>query len=697
MGILDFLRSLRGRLTGLNAISSRFDLIQSRLDALVTTSARVDQDLHQINLSVDRYKDEVLNATSSRFDLIQSRLDALVTTSARADKDLHKINKLQGNESIRIAFIVQHPSVWSSWRSVWKAASKDDRFSVKVVLTPFIHPFSSEAKTYDDMKQLLISESVPFCNEAYFDLKSFRPHVTFIQNPYEETRPEKLRIEQLEKTGSRIAYIPYGLEMGGGTWNFKAQFDSPLHRSAWRVFARSERHEKMFGKYCRAGNGHVVVTGHPKFDGLITDFDKNLSAALVAKIAGRKVILWTPHFSVGDPATWSTFKTYGEYILAEMRFRTDMFLLIRPHPMFFKAMRQHNLWDAQGEQDFRQMIDGTVNFALDETADYRTAFSVAYALMADVGSFLLEFLPTGKPIMYLHCDGGLGMNDDGELVKYLYPAFSQTDIIDFIEMIARGDDPLKTPREKALPDFLFGLNLESTAGERICEHIYTALSTGDAWSPHVVDATPEQIQSEVYWRAASNTYLAPPDYYDRKKTILNETLSQMPKISHAIDIGCGDGQFTFELAKYVKEVTGYDISLALVENGKEAAASLGIKNVRFVAQELDELALLEKFDLVSCMGVTSCIIDDVKFLAILDSFKMLSKNGGFLLMIDSLSTGQDQLASDQSGYIAKYRSIDDYRTLIARRGFILKTEIPIKEVAEKCLVIKLFVFELSPT
>ena len=299
--------------------------------------------------------------------------------------------------------------------------------------------------------------------------------------------------------------------------------------------------------------------------------------------------------------------------------------------------------------------------------------------------------------MYLHCDGGLSMNDDGELVKYLYPAFSQTDIIDFIEMIARGDDPLKTPREKALPDFLFGLNLESTAGERICEHIYTALSTGDAWSPHVVDATPEQIQSEVYWRAASNTYLAPPDYYDRKKTILNETLSQMPKISHAIDIGCGDGQFTFELAKYVKEVTGYDISLALVENGKEAAASLGIKNVRFVAQVLDELALSEKFDLVSCMGVTSCIIDDVKFLAILDSFKMLSKNGGFLLMIDSLSTGQDQLASDQSGYIAKYRSIDDYRTLIARRGFILKTEIPIKEVAEKCLVNKLFVFEFSPT
>jgi hypothetical protein len=76
---------------------------------------------------------------------------------------------------------------------------------------------------------------------------------------------------------------------------------------------------------------------------------------------------------------------------------------------------------------------------------------------------------------------------------------------------------------------------------------------------------------------------------------------------------------------------------------------------------------------------------------------MLSENGGFLLMIDSLSTVQDQLASDQSGYIAKYRSIYDYRTLIARRGFILKTEIPIKEVAEKCLVNKLFVFEFSPT
>lgn len=384
--------------------------------------------------------------------------------------------ELSGDEPIRIAFIVQHPSVWPSWRSVWQAANSDKRFSVMVVVSRFIHPYASEAETFEDMRKLLTEEGVPHCLESECGLESFSPHVVFIQNPYETTRPAQFSLTQLTQAGSLIAYIPYGLEIGGGSWNLNAQFNMPLHNAAWRVFARSGRHRAMFAKYCRKGNSHVVITGHPKFDAQKSAAAPRVPSSLTEKIAGRKVVLWTPHFTVGTGLKWSTFNIYGFHILEEILRRQELFLLLRPHPLFFKTMLEQNVWDEEGERIFREMVEGAGNIALDESADYSMAFSVADALMADAGSFLLEFLPTLKPILYLHCVDGEGLNDDGELIRYLYAAFDKEDISGFLDRVAMGQDPKRQQRIAVLPEFLYGLNDESSAGERICEHLYRALS-----------------------------------------------------------------------------------------------------------------------------------------------------------------------------------------------------------------------------
>ncbi len=393
------------------------------------------------------------------------------------------LEELKGDEPIRIAFIVQYPSVWPSWRSVWQAANSDKRFSVMVVVSRFIHPYASEAETFEEMRKLLTEEGVPHCLESECDLESFSPHVVFIQNPYETTRPAQFSLAQLTQAGSLIAYIPYGLEIGGGSWNLNAQFDTPLHNAAWRIFARSERHKAMFAKYCRKGNSQVVVTGHPKFDAQKSAAAPRVPSALIEKIAGRKVVLWTPHFTVGTGLKWSTFDIYGSYILEEILRRQELFLLLRPHPLFFKTMLEQNVWNEEGERIFRETVEGAGNIALDENADYSMAFSVADALMADAGSFLLEFLPTLKPILYLHCADGEGLNDDGELIRFLYAAFDKEDISGFLDRIATGQDPKRQQRIAVLPEFLYGLNDESTAGERICEHLYRALSNQSVTLP----------------------------------------------------------------------------------------------------------------------------------------------------------------------------------------------------------------------
>lgn len=438
---------------------------------------------------------EIRRLESTIADLQQQLADTRQSTIS-PDAMAGQANKVLPDTRVRLVFVVQYAPVWPSLRSVWRFSSSDSRFSTTVVVSPFIHPFADEIATYDEMRNCLNAENIPFCTSDSFDCLYAKPHVVFLQNPYEETRPSHLRIPALRAAGARIAYVPYGLEIGGGEWNITAQFDSELQRSAWRIFARSERHKALFGRYCRAGNQHVVVTGHPKFDSEDQTADASAKPDWTVKIGSRKVILWTPHFSEGATAAWSTFSLYGNYISSEANRWPDIFFLVRPHPLFFKAMKNNSVWLQSDEDSFRNHISESSNMALDESAHYQYAFKYSTALMADVGSFLLEYLPSQKPILYLRHPEGLGMNDDGALAQFLYEANTPEDITDFIAMVSRGDDPEKSKRLQAIPDFLYGLDGKS--GQRICEYIYSELVAGESLpifdrNPGIISNCPDNI------------------------------------------------------------------------------------------------------------------------------------------------------------------------------------------------------------
>ncbi len=239
-----------------------------------------------------------------------------------------------------------------------------------MVLTPFHHVYGNLG-FQDEVKDLLVRQDIPFFTATSYDLSGFRPHVTFLQNPYHDTRPECVLTEALRDAGIRVAYIPYGLDIGGGGANLNYQYNLATHKTAWRIFARSARHRRMFAKYCETGSGHVVVTGHPKIDAIGEISSAQVDPVLMDRIAGRRVVLWTPHFSVGAEPAWSTFELYSEAIFTHLRQREDLFLIVRPHPLFFQAMRKAGLFTSESEGQFRQQIATRSNLTLDES---RTIF-----------------------------------------------------------------------------------------------------------------------------------------------------------------------------------------------------------------------------------------------------------------------------------------------------------------------------------
>jgi len=71
--------------------------------------------------------------------------------------------------------------------------------------------------------------------------------------------------------------------------------------------------------------------------------------------------------------------------------------------------------------------------------------------------------------------------------------------------------------------------------------------------------------SQKYWEHADNTFLASTDYYEILENVLIEkVVPSLRSGSLLLDIGCGNGRFTFLFAEICQYVIGVDISSSLI-------------------------------------------------------------------------------------------------------------------------------------
>jgi trans-aconitate 2-methyltransferase len=92
---------------------------------------------------------------------------------------------------------------------------------------------------------------------------------------------------------------------------------------------------------------------------------------------------------------------------------------------------------------------------------------------------------------------------------------------------------------------------------------------------------------------------------------------------HILDLGCGDGVLTAELAKFVPDglVLGIDASQGMIE----AARKLSSKNLEFRLQDIDDLDYSEEFDLIISNAALHWVKDHNQLLA--NCFRSLKPDG----------------------------------------------------------------------
>ncbi|NRA32717.1 MAG: CDP-glycerol glycerophosphotransferase family protein [Polyangiaceae bacterium] len=416
----------------------------------------------------------------------------LVRLEGRLDRALEEIADLQrqqcaleaetqrprqdtplGERKLKVVFFTQAVCSWLVWDSVYQVMSKDARFDARVVVVPFLQAGAPS----DDVSGYLLNRDIPFTQHTHYDVASERPDVVIYQNPYDETRPEQFRTAHVRRVCHRIVYSPYGLELTGGPEYTKNNYENPFICAAWRIFARSESHKRMYGQHCPRGNDHVRVTGSPQLDALLSFSRKEVDPAVFNFAKGRPILLYNPQFgAAADGSGASTFLKWHKTILDVIESRNDIALILRPHPLLFGSLLSGGLM-RQGELDrLMERIAASESVLLDSTGDYRNAMWAADAILSDLSSLLLEFAVLDKPVAYLHNPTGPGLNEDGPIVESFYRPTTGGDIADYVHMIAQGLDPMQAQRTATVKQYIFEPELDTAS--LIRDEIFSAVSGG---------------------------------------------------------------------------------------------------------------------------------------------------------------------------------------------------------------------------
>ncbi len=372
-----------------------------------------------------------------------------------------------------VVVLSQYRAYWGALQTICEALRDRDDVTVDIVA---LQPPSDDEP--DQTARFLTERGYSPRDEAWLMDHLEEIDLAIVDHPYDEFRPAPLRTTALASRGIRLAYLPYCTPTADGAWQRSLMYDLPLHQLAWRVFARSPRQAEMYAKYGSVGNDHVRTLGLPKLDRLLRRTPGSVASPGVRRlheqIKGKRTILWNAHFTVDmGERTLSTFDTYVGQLTEWFLAHPDQVLLFRPHFNLFPRLRALGDVGVGAERTIRAVAARHRNVILDESPDYADAFAVADAMISDASSLITEFMPSRKPLLYLHSEAGPGYNEDAGYFDDLYQARSWPQVEQFLRMVRAGNDPMAAQREASLATHFH--QLDGHAGERIADHLATYL------------------------------------------------------------------------------------------------------------------------------------------------------------------------------------------------------------------------------
>lgn len=395
---------------------------------------------------------------------------------ARENIDLRLQLKKLMNEKINVVFICHRPTVWASLKSVYDELKANDKFNVSVIVIPmkvtlpglgYNHENYEWEGACEYWKDYNCIKGYDDETKKWFDIKSLKPDYVFYQQPYNVMRCDSYKSEAVSKY-AKICYVSYFATMNINDELIECTPMDFLGDLSFYFTQNDIDHEFMKARIEDAGKGHsqTLLTGFPRYDDMEQYNDCDDDIWNLKKNEAFRVI-WTPRWTTNEGNCH--FFDYKDKVIQYCDNNKDIDFIFRPHPQSFIEWNTTGELTVEQAQGYKAEYEMRNNMKIDYSKEYISTFASSDCMITDPSSVIAEYFLTGKPIIY--CDSDYPV--DGftkEITEGFYHVKSWEEVINVIERLKNGEDPLYEKRQELIKKaFYIGFG---SAGKKIADIIY---------------------------------------------------------------------------------------------------------------------------------------------------------------------------------------------------------------------------------
>ncbi len=380
------------------------------------------------------------------------------------------------SELIKILFVITDSSQWKLC-GLYESLKQTGFFEVSVLICPIIsergesHMRRMYKRCVDYFKKIEVDYFLAYNieNNSFNDISFIKPDIVYYITPFPNYRygPEAFH-------DALLIYSPYFFVGTTFTWNLGGDL---FYSKLWKYFIECEANRKEVCKYSIIKGMNSVVTGYPSCDLLCSRKNLDYSEWRYGE-SNRKRVIWSPHHSIPGVhyENFSTFLSYYDNMLnmAE-KYKNEIEIVFKPHPLLKYALYQHPQWGKIRTDAYYEKWFMGENISLQED-DYIELFRTSDAILNDSNSFMIEYLYTQKPALYLDNGKRLSFSNEVGLAAYNahYHAGSFKEIESFLlRVVLGGKDEMKKQRKDFFDKYLLPPN-----GKTVTENILSEIING---------------------------------------------------------------------------------------------------------------------------------------------------------------------------------------------------------------------------
>lgn len=360
-------------------------------------------------------------------------------------------NKL--NEKINVVFVCWRPAIWGSLKTVYEEMSKDDCFSVKILVIPNKKELPDLGWNHNEFyseggekfwKGENIIQGYNYESHNWLDLKFLNPDYVFFQQPYNNQRPSHLN-SSIVSSYAKICYVAYYAFFNSNTNDYINEGCTPedFMKDVSYYFSQNQADfDFITSKMKRINNTTVSVinSGFPRYDSLESLRKSNNNK-------NKFNILWTPRWALDEGNCH--FFVYKDNFLSLCMKDSDIDLVLRPHPQAFLNYIATGAISAEKLEEYKNKIEKIENARIDYSESYIETFNYSDCLITDTSSMVAEYFLTGKPIIYCYNKNSINsFSKSSGYTSSFYFVETWEELLETLYMLKSGNDPLQKTRKE---------------------------------------------------------------------------------------------------------------------------------------------------------------------------------------------------------------------------------------------------------